>query len=1109
MFIDGEGLYTGLQAMGTWTVAGGTGFTPIRISAGGPYTDSLGQYWAADYGYLQGSPFSTTAAISGTPDQRLYQTERWNQPVLTYQFIVPNGNYTVTLKFAEIYDTAPGQRYMNATLNSTTVFTYLDVWTSAGGPNRAYDLSYPVSVTNGQLTITLNCASPNNSAEVNAIQIVAGTTQQYYLTTAVSPSGAGTVSPGSGWYNSGSYVTITASPASGYHFTGFTGSVNSGSNPLAVAMNSSLTETANFAPNTTYYTLTTPVSPSGGGTVSPSCPGGCSYASGSQVTITATPASGYQFNGFTGSVNSGSNSVTVTMNSAMTETANFTTIATQYQLTTNVGPAGTGTISPATGLYNAGAMTITATPNSGYAFSNFSGTYSGTTNPLSINLSGTGTITANFVPGYTISGQVTLSGNGSGVSGVSISASGSQSGSTITDANGMYLLPGLAAGGSYTVTASKSGYGLSAAQSFTNLASNQTASFTATPSLSINGGSNSAEVAPSTNVSMAFNLYDQGGANDIGWAQFYLADSSGNAYCYGDWGRPNGLDLYDGNTGVTYGFGINQSDSFCTVSLTSITNSPSDPTEVTVVLSFNFNPGTGGTYTVLTQINYGSGYAGPWQALGTVTVDPAFAPVTSSPVYQPPPDVEPVPTPPAPVSASISNCADISNTWTIPGTIVSMALTQAGSNVTGTGLGNSTYYQCDQYGNCIQTGSCPAGVNYSISGSSTTPGSFSLNVKSSATDNCGVTGKVDQEALSATITSCSPTGGMTLGTTGGGTTVPTSSLARLQLAQPTTSWTGTSNPPSVTLTLDLMAGKINTQLAGQKTADLTVNLNNTQGQQMLSPPLTHSSAQDGNSFSDRFRTSIQPGQQYGSVVATWDTTSVTVPVSFFTIGYTHFTQYNTPYQNDPSCSSTLQAAYIIYKMDSQLCYYQQAMLPSTFIAAAGPGRNGTGVTATNTVLKAYAAGAAKVCPPWDTLHPALTFFSVDSGGNPIQTITGAHSKVLSDATNGGSSLNKYNPLPGSLATDPCATNAGDPRNCTTIASPPVYVWSDAVLLFDQSDSNDSRGLRSVQDLCDACKYQATQSANTYAHMDMYNGQNQSCNANAVGDYGYYYAIRLR
>src|SRR5205814_673944 len=130
----------------------------------------------------------------------------------------------------------------------------------------------------------------------------------------------------------------------------------------------------------------------------------------------------------------------------------------------------------------------------GYTFSNFTGTYSGTTNPLSINLTGAGSITANFVPGYTISGQVTLSGTGTGVSGVSITASGSQSGSATTDANGRYSLSGLATGGNYTVTASKNGYAVSTAQSFTNLAANQTASFTATPWLSINGGSNSAEV---------------------------------------------------------------------------------------------------------------------------------------------------------------------------------------------------------------------------------------------------------------------------------------------------------------------------------------------------------------------------------------------------------------------------------------------------------------------------------------------------------------------------------------------------------------------------------------------------------------------------------------
>jgi hypothetical protein len=147
-------------------------------------------------------------------------------------------------------------------------------------------------------------------------------TAQYYLTT--TATAGGTISPASGWHNYGSVVQISATPNGGYQFSGFTGSLNSGSNPLAVTMNGAMTETANFTPSVTQYQLTTSVNLPGGGTVSPACPGGCMYNSGSPVTITATPASGYQFSGFTGGVGSGSNPLTVTINSAMTETANFT-----------------------------------------------------------------------------------------------------------------------------------------------------------------------------------------------------------------------------------------------------------------------------------------------------------------------------------------------------------------------------------------------------------------------------------------------------------------------------------------------------------------------------------------------------------------------------------------------------------------------------------------------------------------------------------------------------------------------------------------------------------------------------------------------------------------
>jgi hypothetical protein len=109
--------------------------------------------------------------------------------------------------------------------------------------------------------------------------------------------------------------------------------------------------------------------------------------------------------------------------------------------------------------------------------------------------------------------------------------------------------------------------------------------------------------------------------------------------------------------------------------------------------------------------------------------------------------------------------------------------------------------------------------------------------------------------------------------------------------------------------------------------------------------------------------------------------------------------------------------------------------------------------------------------------------------------------VSSDGTDSPATLNRNNALPGSLATDPTATSTG---------SSTVYRWSDAILLFAENDNNDTRGLRSVQDICPLCSGQATeQSLRTPAHIDMYNATSTSCSARAVGDYGYYYAIRLR
>src|SRR5579872_2480607 len=76
-------------------------FTPIRVDAGGTtYTDPSGNTWAWDSQYIGGNTAATGATVSGTTASTLYQTCRWG--TFSYQFAVPNGNYTVILKFAEI-----------------------------------------------------------------------------------------------------------------------------------------------------------------------------------------------------------------------------------------------------------------------------------------------------------------------------------------------------------------------------------------------------------------------------------------------------------------------------------------------------------------------------------------------------------------------------------------------------------------------------------------------------------------------------------------------------------------------------------------------------------------------------------------------------------------------------------------------------------------------------------------------------------------------------------------------------------------------------------------------------------------------------------------------
>ncbi len=154
-------------------VANSSTFTPIRVNAGGAaYTDPSGNVWSADTGFVGGSTYRTSAPIASTTTPALYQTERYGNGALEYRFSAPNGNYNVTLKFAEIYFNSAGLRVFNIAINGTQVETNFDIFAAAGGNNKAIDKTYTVAVTNG--TIDIQFAASANNPKVSGIQITAG-----------------------------------------------------------------------------------------------------------------------------------------------------------------------------------------------------------------------------------------------------------------------------------------------------------------------------------------------------------------------------------------------------------------------------------------------------------------------------------------------------------------------------------------------------------------------------------------------------------------------------------------------------------------------------------------------------------------------------------------------------------------------------------------------------------------------------------------------------------------------------------------------------------------------------------------------------------------------
>jgi len=135
---------------------------PLVIDAGGPGD----QYFSA--GSIGDEGLGVD--IAGTTNDVPYRTERYGS--FAYNVPVPNGTYTVTLQFAEIYWTAAGSRRFNVTLEGQAVLSSFDIFAAAGARMTAHDRTFTATVSDGVLNVGF--ATVTDNASVAGLIIAAG-----------------------------------------------------------------------------------------------------------------------------------------------------------------------------------------------------------------------------------------------------------------------------------------------------------------------------------------------------------------------------------------------------------------------------------------------------------------------------------------------------------------------------------------------------------------------------------------------------------------------------------------------------------------------------------------------------------------------------------------------------------------------------------------------------------------------------------------------------------------------------------------------------------------------------------------------------------------------
>ena len=279
----------------------------------------------------------------------------------------------------------------------------------------------------GACTGTGTCVVPMNGARAVSATFVTNT---FALIVAKSGAGTGSVSSSpagvtcgltcNATYDSGTVVTLSATPDSASIFSGWSGAC-SGTGQCLLSMDADKSVTAVFIPNT--FLLTVSKNGNGLGTVTstPSginCGTGCSatYNAGTIVNLAVTPDVTSTFDGWSGACN-GTGACAVTVDAAKSVSATFT--RKPYTVTLTRTGGGTITSDPlgiycgatCAGTFNAGtSVTLSVTADAGATFVGWGGACSGNAATCTLGIDAAKTVSARF--SFPVS--VSLAGTGAG-----------------------------------------------------------------------------------------------------------------------------------------------------------------------------------------------------------------------------------------------------------------------------------------------------------------------------------------------------------------------------------------------------------------------------------------------------------------------------------------------------------------------------------------------------------------------------------------------------------------------------------------------------------------------------------------------------------------------